>query len=73
MWNAGTKALLQDKALLENDGNTDTGDEETENKQRPPPLPLNPPIMCGRAQTQDPPVFASADLFQVSSSHRETG
>lgn len=71
MWNAGTKPLLQDKALLENDGNTHTGDE-MENKQCPPPLPLNLPFVCGRAQTQGLPVFTSADLFQVSSNHRET-
>jgi hypothetical protein len=44
MWDTGTKALLQDKALLENGGKTKTGDEERQNKVSLPPAPE--PALC---------------------------
>lgn len=46
-WGKGSAA---DKALLENDGKTETGDEEKENKQCLSPHPLHLPFLCGGAQ-----------------------
>lgn len=68
MWDTGTKALLQDKALLENGGKTKTEDEERQNKQCP-----HLQSVCWGSK---PGFFlffflATADSFQVSFNHRK--
>lgn len=73
-WEAGAKALLQDKALLENDGKTETGDEERENKQCPsPPTPAPALYVWWGSETHRHPFFAPADLFEVDFNHEKQG